>query len=193
MAQLLNNELSDQQLVSTALSQPNEYSAIVRRYEAPLARYLRRLGLSRSDDVEDVLQEVFLKVYINLNDYDSAQKFSSWIYRIAHNETVSFFRKANIRPQVATNDNELLMENISDGLDIDIETDQKLLSEKVRLALDKLDDKYKNVLVLKFLEDKSYQEISDIMRIPEGTVATLISRGKKHLKNILISLRADQL
>jgi RNA polymerase sigma-70 factor, ECF subfamily len=176
---------SDQELVVATLSDKNAFSEIVRKYEAPMRRYIRRLGCADDSDANDVLQEIFIKVYINLNDYDHNLKFSSWLYRIAHNEVVSFFRKKNIRPGVlslSAEDAEEFFAQLADDKDF-VEFAYK--RDDARLILEILfsvDKKYREILLLRFLEEKSYTEISDILKIPEGTVATLINRGKKELK-----------
>jgi len=181
-----NIEKTDQELVSLAISDKSAFSEIVKRYEAPLRRYIRYLGFRENDDVDDILQEIFIKIFINLNDYDQSLKFSSWIYRIGHNEAISFFRKKKIRSNVLSNEEaEEFFDNLADDTDFlemaHIRHDVDILKS----ALSDLDQKYKDVIVLRFLEGKSYTEISDILKIPEGTVATMINRGKKELKKLL--------
>jgi RNA polymerase sigma-70 factor (ECF subfamily) len=179
---------TDQELVTTALSDRNAFSGIVHRYEAPMRRYIRRLGCADDDDVDDVLQEIFIKVFKNLNDYDSSLKFSSWLYRIAHNETVSFFRKKSARPSVlplSTEDAGEFFAQLADEEDFVELAHKRDDARIVHNILFVLNSKYREILVLRFLEEKSYTEISDILKIPEGTVATLINRGKKELRSAL--------
>jgi len=185
----MNNEdtITDQEIIKRTLTDRNAYSLIVERYEASLARYIRRLGCSDKDAIKDLLQEIFIKTYLNLNDYDSSLQFSSWIYRIAHNETVSFFRKNSTRPRVAISDEELAMfEQVKDEVDIRLIVEQAHDTRILHDALARLENKYRDVLILRFLEEKSYEEISDILKIPMGTVATLVSRGKAKLKELLV-------
>lgn len=177
---------SDSELVAKTLADPSAYAAIVEKYEKPLKRYIYRLGCYASEDAEDILQGAFVKAYLNLNDFDSDLKFSSWIYRIVHNETISFFRRENKRPKAVKTEEELfLIENFASELDSSKESDEHLTSEVVNKALNSLESKYRDPLILKFFEDKSYNEISDILQIPLGTVATLINRGKQKLKSAL--------
>lgn len=184
------SEKSDQELVSLTLRDRHAFRGIVERYEAPLKRYIIRLGCIDTHDTEDILQETFLKCYLNLNDYDHDLKFSSWIYRITHNETMTFFRKKKIRPAPALNEDDLrLLENIADEVNLLEHISQKFDVELICKAVGQVDEKYREALVLKFFEEKSYTEISDILEIPEGTVATYISRGKKELKGILSQKR----
>jgi RNA polymerase sigma-70 factor (ECF subfamily) len=154
-----------------------------------LTRYLRRLGVSRSEDVEDVLQDVFLKAYRNLNDFDQELRFSSWIYRIAHNTAMSFFRAKRVRPEgMLVDDGEELLTQVKSDLNIETEAERAFDAELLRAALDTLDAKYRDVLVLRYFEQREYAEISDILRIPEGTVATLIHRAKKKLASALVKI-----
>jgi RNA polymerase sigma-70 factor (ECF subfamily) len=179
-------ETTDQELVRAALSDRHAFSRIVEKYEQPIRRYVKRLGCKDESDADDVLQEIFIKVFVNLNDYDPYLKFSSWLYRIAHNETISFFRKKNVRPTVLnTMDAEEIFENLIDETDSAELGKERYDAKIVQETLSSITRKYKEVLVLRYLEEKSYTEISDILKIPEGTVATLINRGKKELKEAL--------
>ena len=153
------------------------------RYEEALLRYVRRISYATKEDAEDILQEVFLSVYQNLNDFDESLKFSSWIYRIAHNKTVSAGRKTNARPKtVSTDEDSDLFAFIASDEDILKDLEKKCDAKKTREIIGRMDKKYQDVLVLKFLEDKDYREISDILKKPMGTVATLINRAKKKLE-----------
>lgn len=85
-------DLSDKELVATVLLNKDAFSVIITRYEAPLRRYINRLGVRDPRDMEDLLQNSFIKVYRYLQSFDNSFSFSSWIYRIVHNETYDFFR-----------------------------------------------------------------------------------------------------
>jgi RNA polymerase sigma-70 factor, ECF subfamily len=177
---------SDQELVTHALEDRHAFAALVRRYEAPLMRYVVRLGCRNNASAQDLLQEIFIKTYLHLNDYEPSFSFSSWIYRIAHNEIVSFFRKEKIRPAVLDREADLfLFENMISDLGVDDPGHQRYSPQEIQAAVEALDAKYRDVIVLKFFEEKSYEEISDILQMPEGTVATLINRAKKKMKSIL--------
>ena len=129
-----------------------------------------------------ILQEVFIKVYLHLNDYDASLPFSSWIYRIAHNETITHFRKEKNRPLVLDKgDDDEFFGKIVDDLELSRADGQYDVSD-IQTVLERLEPRYRDILVLKFFEDKSYEEISDILQMPQGTVATLINRAKKKVK-----------
>jgi len=149
-------------------------------------RYVVRLGCRNSASAQDLLQEIFIKTYLHLNDYDQSFPFSSWIYRIAHNEIISFFRKEKIRPAVLEREADFfLLENMVSDLGVNDPEHHRYSPREIQATVDSLETKYRDVIVLKFFEEKSYAEISDILQMPEGTVATLINRAKKKMKSIL--------
>jgi len=176
----------DIELVQLSLENQDYFLCIVKKYEIPLMRYIRRITNINFEDAEDLLQEVFIKVYTNLNGFDPNLKFSSWIYRIAHNEVISNFRKLKVRPEKINSEiNENVLEKIKSELNIEKEIDQKILKVKLNQLINQLNIKYKEVIILKYLENKSYEEISDIIKKPTNTVGTLINRAKKQLNNII--------
>ena len=182
-----DQQVSDEVIVQAALQDKEQFGVLMERYEAPLRRYIARLGIRNPDDQLDVLQDIFLKVYRNLNGFDPKLKFSSWIYRISHNEAISAYRKKNVRPEghlVA--DSEEILSFVSGSLETaDVQFDKTINAEQVNAALLKLDKKYYDVLLLRFFEHKEYDEISDILQIPTGSVGTLIHRGKKQLATVI--------
>ena len=176
-------QCSDQELVTKTIKNKQAFAAIVRRYEAPLLRYVSRLGCKDASAAQDLLQEIFVKIFLHLNDYDHSLQFSSWIYRIAHNETVSYFRKERSRPSVLTRaDDFFLFERVADDVGLSDQKEHRHTILEIKEAVDRLEPRYREIIVLKFFEEKSYEEISDILQIPQGTVATLVSRAKKKIK-----------
>jgi len=142
-------EKTDREIVELIASDSSYFTEIVNRYEAPLMRYIKRLGYFDVADVEDVLQDTFLKVYKNLNAYNSDLKFSSWIYRITHNVTIDFLRKKLIRPE--GNYNQVDEEFVS-RLSSDFSTDEYTISNEVAReiskAIDTLKEKYRDPIIL---------------------------------------------
>ena len=176
-------QLSDQDLVTKTIKNKQAFAAIVHRYETPLLRYISRLGCKDAAAAQDLLQEIFVKTFVHLNDYDHSLQFSSWIYRIAHNEIVSYFRKEKSRPSVLKrSEDSFLFENIADDVGLTDHNSQRHSVLEIQSAVSRLEPKYRDIIVLKFFEEKSYEEISDILQIPQGTVATLINRAKKKIK-----------
>ncbi|MEN8252530.1 MAG: RNA polymerase sigma factor [Patescibacteria group bacterium] len=176
---------TDVELVEMAKKDPAVFGVLIERYEPRLLIYIKRISSGTNEDAEDILQESFLKAYQNLNNFDTSLSFSSWIYRIVHNETVSTWRKNKSRPQgnVIHVDDEFF-ERIVDSADIVGEIDNEISRDIIEDVFAQMDDKYREILVLKFIEDKNYDEISDILKKPPGTIATHISRAKKQFRNL---------
>lgn len=177
---------SDEDLAVIARNDPAAFGILMERYESKLLRYIMRLSRITKEDAEDILQESYLKAYENINSFDGTQSFSSWIYRIAHNTTISQWRKAKARPQGnAVDVDESFLLNLRADDDVVITLDQEITASTVQTILGQLDEKYRNILILRYMEDKNYQEISDILKKPPGTVATLLHRAKKQFKQKL--------
>jgi len=182
------NELTDSELVEIVRNSNQErYGEIIERYQGKLFAYLFRLIGSR-DEAQDILQDVFLKAYRNLQSYDKERKFSSWIYRIAHNEAVNFIKRRALKrfipwEDIAATKDKLEMMSFEEGADK--AWLRKETGKEVNEALDKIPFKYKQVLVLRYFSDKSYEEISEILGKPMNTVGTLISRAKQKLSQEL--------
>jgi RNA polymerase sigma-70 factor, ECF subfamily len=177
-------EQRDEALVALLPERKEVLGTLIDRYDAKLRRYLMRLMPGIQDELDDVLQEIFIKVYVNARSFDTTLSFSSWVYRIAHNEAVSWLRKHTSRPITQTlSDDEF--ELLTSAVERTLEHEHHaLVKDEVVRALVELPEKYRTVLVLQFLEGRSYQEISDILSIPEGSVATLIHRAKKSFSTI---------
>ncbi len=177
-------EQTDEQLVALSLKDKEAFGLLINRYDAPLSRYIRRLGAHDDEDILDILQETFIKVYRNLNEFDTSLKFSSWIYRIAHNEAISWFRKKHVRPEGhLVHDSEAVIElSHSEEWGSEYHFDTSLSADVLNTAIEQLSDKYREVVILRFFEHKEYDEISDILKIPIGSVGTLVHRAKKEIK-----------
>lgn len=180
-------DADDVALVAAALQDRQAYGALLRRYEVRLARYVRRLLGQYGQMTEDVLQNGFIRAYLNLNDYDPARPFSPWIYRIMHNEALSQLRKQSAGIQTVAGEEALLiLERIADDVTPEISLQRSQSAADLRAALGKLDRRYQDVLVLRYLEGMSYEEISEVLELPPGTVANNISRGLKKLRTPLL-------
>ena len=179
---------SDSQLVALSIKNQNYFEHLVDRYEKKLTRYVRRLTGLEAESIEDILQEAFIKIYVNLNNYDPDYSFSSWAYRITHNEAVNYLRKNKkvITVPLETEDEESanLIDFLKSEIDVAEEITRKDLIRRIRKTISMLPEKYREVLILRYMEDMGYREISDILRIPMGTVATTINRAKEKFKQI---------
>lgn len=177
-------DLNDNEIVARSLGNMDYFSCLYQRYEPELLRYVRRITGMNPDEAQDVLQDSFIKIWRNLNEFDNSLKLSSWIYRIIHNEAVSYIRKKKSYGK----DRKVKIDDYQNIIADDMELETDLAEEKVNISmlLDSIPLKYREVVILKFYELKSYEEISDILRIPEGTVAIRINRAKKILKELAV-------
>jgi RNA polymerase sigma-70 factor (ECF subfamily) len=180
------SDISDEALVIEYKKNPQYFSVIVDRYVPKLTRYIRRRSMATSDDIDDLLQNIFIKVYRNINEYNTSLLFSSWIYRISHNEMIDWYRREKRRSTLSLDDE---AQDIISKLITEEDHTSRFSNEEqkqyVITKLNTLDEKYKEILLLRFFDDKSYDEIADILKIPAGTVAVRLNRAKKQLqKNI---------
>lgn len=176
MSETLN--LTDEEIIEKVRSNDRElYAIIIERYKNKLLRYATNL-VHDYDGANHVVQDSLVKSYINLNGFNTKKKFSSWIYRIVHNEAMNALKKYKNEVPVL-NDFDFESEQ-----DITKEFEQKETTINVEKCLKSIPLIYSEPLSLYYLDEKSYEEISDILRIPMGTVATRINRAKKLMKNI---------
>ena len=169
---------TDEEIVEVVRNSNKElYALIIERFQPRLIRYATYL-LGDLDKATDAVQESFIKAYINLNGFDTKKKFSSWIYRIVHNEVINMINK-----------NKKL---ITFGQEVDFDTNEDLEEafdkESLRIlahsCLEQMELKYREPITLYYLEDKTYDEISDILRLPLGTVAIRLKRAKVLMRKI---------
>ena len=176
-------KLKDEQIVEIVRTKDKElYLEIVLRYQEKLLRYAINLIQDRPK-AEDAVQESFIKAFINLNSFNLKMKFSSWIYRIVHNQVMNTFNKYK---------KELpLLDNIDFDSEKNLELDftKKEIQEKVNRCINKMSFIYSEPLSLYYIEEKSYEEISDILRLPVGTVGTRINRAKVMMKKICQNIK----
>lgn len=177
------DKLSDHEIVKRSLDDIDYFGCIYEKYGAKLLSYIKRISYTGDEQAEDILQDSFIKIWKNLNEYDQGLKLSSWLYRIVHNETISYLRGKNA---YGKNNVIQLDEDVVTDLHagINIETDREEIFAFTNQVLNDIPEKYRQYLVLRYFEKLSYEEISDILKVPEGTVATRINRAKKLFKKI---------
>ncbi len=176
--------LSDREVVLSSFNDIAYFACLVIRYETRLLHYIQKISQSSQEEAEDILQDGFIKIWKNIKAYDTSLTLENWIFRIIHNETISYWRKKTsyAKDHVVDIDNEKIQFLLPPDEVYDFEKDNgyKIIEEILPL----LKPEYREVLVLKFFENKSYEEISDILKIPEGTVATRINRAKKSFRDL---------
>jgi len=177
-------QYSDQALVIQALENKGAYASLVRRYEAPLLRYIARVMRDDLGTAQKLLMEVFIKTYIYLNEYDDSIPFSSWIYRIAHDEIADYLpRSKNDSGVLKKDDDSDSFIAIADALGLKGQ-DGKMLTTfgELRTAVDQLEVRWRDVVVLKFFEEKTDEEMADILRLPLRSMVPLLNEAIEKLK-----------
>ena len=166
---------SDQELVDLTLDEDKEYfSELVKRYYPKIIRYAARLLNHHPHDVEECVSETFLKASVHLDTYSPRASFSTWIYRIAHNQAVDYIR---------SNAKHSFVEINEDHISYDPTTiyEHKDMLEKILRTLN-LEDR--NLLTLFYLEGLSLNEISDILKLRSNTIAVKIKRIKEKVRKM---------
>lgn len=174
--------MNDIELITQILNgNMNAFTFLVNRYQKLVVHITGRL-IQRQDELEDVCQEVFMKVYQNLGKYRNECKLSTWIATIAYNTSINYLRKFKKGDEVDTDDSAAfrnLTDYTSDGYE------QVDLHRYIREQIELMPVHYRTVLTLFFLEEFSYQEVEQITGMPEGTVKSYLFRAKALLKEKL--------
>lgn len=180
-----SSSLEDDKFVKRAIEGDQDaYKQLMDKYQKPL--YFHVLKMVRNhEQVEDLVQEAFMKAFNNLNSYNTNYAFSTWLYRITTNHTIDYLRKkklktTSINDPVKTKDGEMEIQ-ISD----DAETDRNIIRNErkkiIHNAINDLPKKYRRVIEMRHLQELSYQEIADQLDLPLGTVKAHIFRAREML------------
>ena len=166
----------------------NAFNQIVERYKDKLSNFLYRFTYD-IDSAQDLAQDTLLKVYIKKDSYKEIAKFSTWIYTIASNLAKTELRKIKRRKtytisDLSTDDREFVIHQ-SDAESFEDEEDTLVSGKILQKCLNILDDEFKNIIILRDIQELSYDEISKILKIPLGTVKSRINRGRFKLKDLL--------
>jgi RNA polymerase sigma-70 factor (ECF subfamily) len=173
---------TDEQLALETSKNKEAFGELVERYSEKIHYYIARL-IGSFQEAEDTTQDVFIKAYENIASFNSKLKFSSWLYRIAHNEAVNFIKKNYRYKKVEYNEDIENHQIESEDLILKIIKNEN--AKEVHNALLKLKTSEKEVLQLYYFEDKKYVEISDILQISINSVGPKIKRAKDKLKKII--------
>ncbi len=180
---MIASSKTDAELIQSVLaSNQEDYAVLMQRYKQKIFAYLYRFLYHNREAAQDVAQEVFIKAYQNLGSVDINKPFQPWIYRIAHNEAANYLRTLSRKKENRLEDDQW---NNLPGADLTDELENEERIALVLKAVDQLDNKYREVIILYFFEEKSYKEIAEILNSSTNTVGTLISRAKKQLEKIL--------
>ena len=170
-------KLPDEEIVILTLKGNKDiYGEIIKRYYDKLTMYLNRLLNFNTQDVEDCLSETFLKTYTRLTLYTQNLKFSSWLYRIAHNQAVDLIRKKSRIPTFNLD----WFQHIPDKA-----SEYNITNERLESVLARLPFKERNLLVLFHIQELSLDEISDILKLKTNTIAVQLKRARIKAKQII--------
>jgi len=160
----------------------NSFGILVESYEKRITRYGRKF-LSGNEDIQDIVQDIFIKAYTNIQSFDTERKFSPWLYRIAHNEFVNALKKRK-KYSLSLFDPDMVFPQLFSKETADAKVHIREIQEMLNFSLDKLGLKYREPLILYYFEDLDYKEISEVLHIPSSTVGIRLKRGKQALKSI---------
>lgn len=182
---MVSTEITDEAVAARVQQGDVEaFGILVERYEEKLLRYARRFLLDL-DDAKDLVQQALVNAYINIQSFDISRKFSSWIYRIAHNEFINSIKRQNRLVSFSLFDFDTFLPHLVSVDDIESQARTKEIRELLERSLDKLDPKYREPLVLYYFEDMDYKAIADILRIPVSTVGVRLARGKALVQKLV--------
>ncbi|MBP2241618.1 RNA polymerase sigma-70 factor (ECF subfamily) [Cytobacillus eiseniae] len=165
------------------------YAEVVEIYGDKVFHICYRM-LGNRHEAEDIAQEAFLRAYVNIHSFNINLKFSSWLYRIATNLCIDRIRKKKpdyyLDAEVAGTDGLTMYSQIAADTTLPEDDLESLeLQESIQREISKLPEKYRTVIVLKYIEELSLNEISEILDLPLGTVKTRIHRGREALRKQL--------
>lgn len=174
---------TDEQLaLRTQSGDQDAFGTLVERYEQKLARYGRKF-LNTHEDIQDIVQDIFMLAYRNIRSFDARQRFSPWIYRIAHNSFVNELRRKSRTP-VFTVDFDSFLAHPHAAEIPEQDAHEREMREMVGKGLGALAPKYREVLTLFYEEELSYKEIADVLHVPVGTVGVRMKRAKEALATV---------
>jgi len=185
-------ELSDEELILEFQKNNTEdaFNILVQRYKNPLTNFVFRF-MGDYETCNDVVQETMIKVYRYKDSYSSVAKFSTWIYTIAGNLARTEYRRQRRQNIFSINDygEEHQTYDLPDeSYRPDVITDSGIQDEIIQKALMKVKETYREAVILRDIQGLSYEEISEILGVNEGTVKSRINRGRAQLQELLKSI-----
>lgn len=188
------SSIEDDKFVYDALSgNESAYQNLVNKYDRPIFFHIKKM-IREQEMVEDLVQEVFIKAFKNLSTYSNEYAFSTWLYRIATNHTIDYLRKKklqtfSINDPVRTKDGDMEVQLPDESFATDSPIIKKERKAIVQDAIGNLPEKYRAVIQMRHMDELSYQEISDELDLPLGTVKAHIFRARELLYKALIDKR----
>ena len=181
---------NDSDLVATAINgQEGSFEELVRRYQRPISAYVYRM-VGNYESALDLTQEIFIKVYASLRRYRSEFKFSTWIYKIAHNAAVDHLRRSSTREQSLIHGSEgdqfeLPIE--SRRLSPEQESERKERRIEIESVVRALPANYRELIILRHSQDLTYEEIVEVTGLPLGTVKNRLFRAREMMRQQFVN------
>lgn len=164
------------------------FCPLVEHYKMALYKIIYRMVGNR-DNTEDLVQEVFIKAFNEIKKFKPGMPFYPWISRVAVNHTINYLKRERRDRFMPIDDlQEVLPSHKDDPVKM---TREKMLKEKIAMAMAKLPNDYRIILVLRVEEDLPYEEISRILKIPRGTVMSRLARARQKLKEIFKDIKVN--
>lgn len=181
--------LADGELVHSAVAgRESSFEELVRRYQRPIASYVYRM-VGDYDAALDLTQEVFIKVYNSLARYRPEFKFSTWIYKIAHNAAIDHLRRHSVREQHLVAGDETGRPGVvveSRRLTPEQESEREERRSEIESVVQTLSPAYRELIVLRHSHDLSYDEIAEVTGLPLGTVKNRLFRAREAMRELLV-------
>src|SRR4029079_14877112 len=177
--------VADRDLVATAVrGVEGSFEELVRRYQRPISAYVYRM-VGNYESALDLTQEIFIKVYSSLNRYRAEFKFSTWIYKIAHNAAVDHLRRTATREQslvVGPEGDQFDLPIESKRLSPEQESERRERRGEIESVVRALPANYRELIILRHSQDLSYEEIVEVTRLPLGTVKNRLFRAREMMR-----------
>lgn len=167
------------------------FDKIQKKYKRMITAVIRRV-VSNEMDIEDLVQETFIKAYNALGSYDQRYNFSSWLMKIATNHAIDFLRKRKLEMVSITthslenDDDDFIIQIPDPNLLPDQSLSQKELENSINSILEKMPENFRKIIILRFQQELDYNEIAQKLSIPLGTVKATLFRAKKMLSALLV-------
>ena len=186
----LEAEVEVELLLKARAGDPRFYEPLVRAYEGPGMRVA--LGMmGNREDAQDALQEAFIKVYRNLAKFDMKRAFGPWFYQILRNQCRDMLRSRQSRGRHEVQDERLEFRPAGNRYSPERMRERSAATELLWEGLNRIGDEHREILVLKELQNFRYNEIAEILDIPEGTVASRLFHARRALKDALMEMGAE--
>jgi RNA polymerase sigma-70 factor (ECF subfamily) len=182
----LDSRAEDSRMIQEALKGDDRaYKNLMNKYHDAIYNFIYRMVHDR-EQVEDLTQEAFIKAFSSLKSFNEEFAFSTWLYKIATNNSIDYIRKKKLQmysidKPIESKDSDFVFELPDESYEADKDLISNQRAVLLRQAIDDLPEKYRRVIALRHVEERSYEEIAEILKLPIGTVKAHIFRARELL------------